>query len=144
MTGASSKAALKAAVVEVDEFERSGRRATLNLGHTLAHALERAGGHTLLHGEAVAIGCVYAFELAARLGRIPEVEAARVRQLAERLGLPVTTDIGPAADLVAYMRRDKKAAGGLTFVLPGPDGVTLTEVPEDVAVGALASVGVRT
>jgi 3-dehydroquinate synthase len=137
-------AAIKANVVELDELERSGRRATLNLGHTLGHALERAGGHSLLHGEAVAIGCVYAYELAARIGRVPEVEVARVRQLAERLDLPVTTEIGPASDLLAYMYRDKKAAGELTFVLPGPDGVTRVEVPESIAVDAMGAVGVRT
>jgi 3-dehydroquinate synthetase len=136
-------AAIKAKIVELDEYERTGRRATLNLGHTLGHALESVGNYDLLHGEAVAVGCVYAYELAARLGRVPESEAARVRQLAERLDLPVTAAAGDAAELVAFMRRDKKAAGGLTFVLPGPDGVTLVpDVPEETVIAAMGAVGV--
>ena len=53
----------KAEVVAADERE-GGRRAILNYGHTLAHALETAGGYDLRHGEAVAIGLVYAAELA--------------------------------------------------------------------------------
>ncbi|MDQ3306371.1 MAG: 3-dehydroquinate synthase, partial [Actinomycetota bacterium] len=68
----------KAAVVAADEHEgSSGRRATLNYGHTLAHALETAGGYGLRHGEAVAVGLVFAAELAAGLGRI---DADRVTQ----------------------------------------------------------------
>ena len=51
---------------------RCGRRAILNYGHTLAHALETAGDYDLRHGEAVAIGLVYAAELARRLGRIDD------------------------------------------------------------------------
>ena len=64
-------AAIKAAVVSADEHERTGLRATLNYGHTLAHALETAGGYGLLHGEAVAVGLVFAAELAAALDRLP-------------------------------------------------------------------------
>ena len=63
-------AAAKARVVEADELERTGARAVLNYGHTLAHALETAGGHALQHGEAVAIGMVFAANLAAVLERI--------------------------------------------------------------------------
>ena len=67
---------IKADVVASDERE-GGRRATLNYGHTLGHALETAGRYDLRHGEAVAIGLVYAAELAHRLGRI---DASRVRR----------------------------------------------------------------
>src|SRR6059058_5196362 len=63
--------ACKAAVVAGDERE-SGRRALLNYGHTLAHAVETAGGYGLRHGEAVAVGLVYAAHLALRLRRIDE------------------------------------------------------------------------
>ena len=53
-------AAAKAAVVAADEYERTGVRASLNLGHTVGHALEIAAGYALAHGEAVAIGLVFA------------------------------------------------------------------------------------
>ena len=63
--------AIKADVVARDPEERTGLRATLNYGHTLAHALETVGAYELLHGEAVAIGLVFADALAAvaRAGR---------------------------------------------------------------------------
>src|SRR3954454_14116641 len=63
-------AAMKAHVVAADPQERTGLRATLNLGHTLAHALESVGGYELLHGEAVAVGLVFAGALAGALERI--------------------------------------------------------------------------
>ena len=63
-------AAIKARFVVADEYERSGMRAVLNYGHTLAHALETATDHALLHGEAVAVGLVFAGHLAgAQIGR---------------------------------------------------------------------------
>jgi 3-dehydroquinate synthetase len=81
--------AIKAAVVAEDETE-SGRRAILNYGHTLAHALERTTGHALAHGETVAIGLVFAAEVAGAMGRI---DAARVRRhyevVRDAYGLPV-------------------------------------------------------
>ena len=61
-------AAIKAHVVAADPQERTGIRATLNHGHTLAHALESVGGYELLHGEAVAVGLVFAGALAGRDG----------------------------------------------------------------------------
>ena len=69
----------KAAVVAADERE-GGARALLNLGHTFAHALETACGYgdELLHGEAVALGLVLAFDLSVRLGFCPAADAARV------------------------------------------------------------------
>lgn len=122
--------ALKAAIVASDERE-SGRRALLNYGHTLAHALEAASlagdsGEVLRHGEAVAVGLVFAARLAERLGRI---ESGRVRQhesVVAGYGLPTRLPAGAdPAELVALMERDKKARGTLTFVLDGPDGVGL-------------------
>ena len=76
----------KAEVVAADERE-GGRRAILNYGHTLAHALEIAGGYDLRHGEAVAIGLVYAAELARALGRIDAAAGGR----APPGGRPATT-----------------------------------------------------
>lgn len=117
--------AIKAEVVASDERE-GGRRALLNYGHTLAHALEIATHHTLAHGEAVAIGLVYAAHLAHRLGRISDT---RVQQhygvVGDAYGL--ATSLPPGLDpdeLLALMGRDKKVlSSGLTFVLDGDRGV---------------------
>jgi 5-deoxy-5-amino-3-dehydroquinate synthase len=129
--------AIKADVVASDERE-SGRRALLNYGHTLAHALEVAGDHELRHGEAVAIGLVYAAELARRLGRIGDDEVAEHRRVVSAYGLPTSIPAGLDDDeLVALMGRDKKVLdSGLTFVLDGPRGV---EVVPGVDVEAVRS-----
>jgi 5-deoxy-5-amino-3-dehydroquinate synthase len=115
---------IKADVVASDERE-GGRRALLNYGHTLAHALEIATGHEVTHGEAVAIGLVFAAQLAAALGRIDgeRVEEHR-RVVGDVYGLPTSVPTGLAAGhLLDLMGRDKKALDGLTFVLDGPRGV---------------------
>jgi len=116
---------IKAAVVAADERE-GGARATLNYGHTLAHALETTGRYDLRHGEAVAVGLVYAAELARALGRIDEPRVAEHRRVVAAYDLPgsLPLDADPDA-LVAAMARDKKAIDGLTFVLDGPDGVEI-------------------
>jgi 5-deoxy-5-amino-3-dehydroquinate synthase len=115
---------IKAEVVASDERE-GGRRAILNYGHTLAHALETATAHRLAHGEAVAIGLVFAAHLAHRLERIDGHRVGEhVRVVREEYGLE--TRLPPDVDLdelVALMARDKKALDGLTFVLDGPRGV---------------------
>ena len=129
----------KAAVVAADEREDPGNlrgRATLNYGHTLAHALETEGGYDLRHGEAVAIGLRYAALLAARLGRIDADRVAhhdKVLAAYELDGrLPERSD---PVRLLELMARDKKALDGLTFALDGPDGVEV--VPSvDPAVAA--------
>jgi 5-deoxy-5-amino-3-dehydroquinate synthase len=113
----------KADVVGSDERE-SGRRAILNYGHTLGHALETAGEYDLRHGEAVAIGLIYAAELGRRLGRI---DAARVevhRKVVAGYDLPLVVPPGMDPEqLVDLFSRDKKAVDGVTFVLDGPNGV---------------------
>tara|TARA_B100000745_G_scaffold54653_1_gene32403 strand:- start:51 stop:878 length:828 start_codon:yes stop_codon:yes gene_type:complete len=116
---------IKAAVVAEDEHE-AGRRAVLNYGHTLGHALETVGGYGLRHGEAVAIGLVYAAELARALGRIGDDRVAEHRRVVTRYGLSAILPEGTGSDnLMEAMARDKKAVNGLTFVLDGPDGVQL-------------------
>jgi 5-deoxy-5-amino-3-dehydroquinate synthase len=115
---------IKANVVAEDERE-GGRRAILNYGHTLGHALETATEHQLLHGEAVAIGLIFAAHLANVLGRIP---VERVDEHFAVVGeeYQLATDLPAGIEphrLVALMRRDKKALEGLTFVLDGPNGV---------------------
>jgi 3-dehydroquinate synthase len=137
-------AAAKAAVVARDEFEHTGLRASLNLGHTVGHALEHAAGYSIAHGEAVAIGLVFAFRLAAALERVPVAAAERAARLVTRLQLPAVAPPGLRTDdLLAVMARDKKAHGGLTFVLPGRHGVEPVDDPDRAAVDkAFAAIGV--
>jgi 5-deoxy-5-amino-3-dehydroquinate synthase len=116
---------IKAEVVSSDERE-SGRRAILNYGHTLGHALEITGAFDLRHGEAVAIGLVYAAELAHRLGRIDAGRVAEHRRVVAAYDLPSTIPAGLVDDAIMdALARDKKAIDGLTFVLDGPDGVDI-------------------
>jgi len=113
----------KAEVVGADERE-SGRRAVLNYGHTLGHALETASGYDLRHGEAVAIGLVYAAEVAQRLGRIDADRVAEHRTVVAAYDLPLTVPAGlDHGELVDLFSRDKKAIDGVTLVLDGPRGV---------------------
>ncbi|WP_334110838.1 3-dehydroquinate synthase [Thermodesulfitimonas autotrophica] len=116
----ATSCAIKAAVVSADETEK-GLRAILNFGHTLGHALEAATHYErFVHGEAVAIGMVFAARLARRLGYFEPAGVERITALVRRAGLPdaIPPDIAPEA-LLEAMRRDKKvAAGQLTFILP--------------------------
>ncbi|UCE87894.1 MAG: 3-dehydroquinate synthase [Deltaproteobacteria bacterium] len=100
--------AIKAEVVSRDERE-ADLRTLLNFGHTLAHAIEGLKRYRgLLHGEAVAIGMVFAAQRSEALGLAPEGTATRIAALCERAGLP--TDL-PAFDRKAYLevlRVDKK------------------------------------
>jgi 3-dehydroquinate synthetase len=100
--------------------------------------LETAGRYGLLHGEAVAVCLVFATRLAASLGRLPDGEVDRCRTMLTRLGLPTSAPGGlPASELTALMQRDKKASGGLTFVLPGPSGTL--ELVDDPPAAALTA-----
>ena len=128
--------AIKADAVAADERE-GGRRALLNYGHTLGHALETVGEHGLLHGEAVAIGIAYAAEVARGLGRIDDERVAEHHRVLAGYDLPLRPpDAASFDDLLPVMRRDKKALTGLTFILDGPRGC---EVVNDVEVDVLAS-----
>lgn len=133
--------AIKAEVVAGDERE-GGRRAILNYGHTLAHAIEIAGDHDLRHGEAVAVGLIFAAELALRLGRIDASRVAEHRRVVAAYDLPGTLPAGLGnAALIELMARDKKALDGITFVLDGPDGVqSVTGVPVDLIEDAIDAI----
>jgi 5-deoxy-5-amino-3-dehydroquinate synthase len=138
-------ASMKARVVAADPEERTGIRASLNYGHTLAHALETTGGYELLHGEAVAVGLVFAAALAGALERLDASGVDAHRTIVESLGLPTSVP-GPvlASDLLDVMRRDKKSQGGLTFVLPGVNGLEAVHDPDPRALDiAFAAVGVK-
>ena len=117
---------IKGSFVEQDERE-SGKRAFLNYGHTLAHALETVGNHQLAHGEAVAIGLIFAARLARALGRIDdarvdyhELVVGQTYSLQTRM--PAGLDVDA---LLAAMARDKKALNGLTFILDSPQGLEI-------------------
>jgi 3-dehydroquinate synthase len=110
---------IKAAVVSDDERE-GGRRAILNAGHTIAHALELVSNYGLPQGEAVALGLVLECQLAEQLGLAPTDLHHRVKDLLARLGLPnqFRPPLDPTA-LIQSMRKDKKnRRGEIHFSLP--------------------------
>jgi 5-deoxy-5-amino-3-dehydroquinate synthase len=135
----------------VSEDEREGgRRVILNYGHTLGHALEGAAlaGHAdwdLRHGEAVAIGLLFAAKLARRLGRIDEARVDEHRAVIASFDLPSELPVGAdATELLTFMGRDKKAQQDLTFVLDGPGGVEAVRgVAAADVVATLADMGAR-
>ncbi len=110
--------AVKIAIIQDDPFE-GGIRASLNLGHTVGHAVELASGFRLRHGEAVAIGMVVEARLAESLGIAEKGLALKIAQVLDRLGLPVEIphELDRSA-FVAAMRLDKKRhSGSLRFAL---------------------------
>lgn len=130
---------IKAAFVANDERE-SGYRAFLNYGHTLAHALEIETNYAIAHGEAVAVGLLYAAHLARGLGRIDDRRVEHHYAVVGSYELDTSIPDGcDPARLVALMGSDKKVLGsGLTFVLDGPLGVEVVAgVPPDAARDAL-------
>lgn len=129
----------KAGIVEYDERE-SGRRALLNLGHTFGHALEAVAGYDgrLLHGEAVSIGMVMAFDLSARMELCSREEHERVEAHLMDMGLPTrASQIEPGlktsvARILEIMQQDKKASGGkLKFILA--NGIGEAFITDDVS-----------
>jgi 3-dehydroquinate synthase len=114
---------IKAEVVGADETE-SGRRAVLNAGHTMAHALEQASGFALRHGEAVAIGLVTEAALGEAIGITSPGTRDRLAALLGGLGLPV--DVPAVADrnlMLGAMAADKKNRdGAIRFALPSAIG----------------------
>ncbi|HET7351600.1 MAG TPA: 3-dehydroquinate synthase [Marmoricola sp.] len=132
---------VKVDVVVGDLKESGGRdghpgREVLNYGHTMAHAIERATGYGVRHGEAVALGMVYVAELARSLGLLDEETAARHAEVLAAVGLPTRWQGAEFDDLLATMRVDKKARGDqLRFlvlhglakpaILTGPDEAAL-------------------
>lgn len=117
---------IKADVVAGDERE-GGRRAILNYGHTLAHALEIATRFDLAHGEAVAIGLRFAALVAESLGRIgPERVAYHDTVITQEYGLSTAMPRGlEASQLIELMGRDKKSSGSLTFMLDSARGIEM-------------------
>jgi 3-dehydroquinate synthase len=137
---------IKAEVVSSDERE-AGRRAILNAGHTVAHALELVSDYQLLHGEAVAIGLVAECAIAEAMSLADAGLSRMLASLLKRLGLPTEVPPGltPGA-ILASMERDKKnRGGGIHFSLPAGVGQMpaserwTTAVPEALILAALGN-----
>jgi 3-dehydroquinate synthetase len=136
---------VKIEVVEQDPFEH-GRRAVLNLGHTVGHALERLSDFTLRHGEAVAVGMVAAARIATALGRADADLVARIESALEAWGLPVRCSPYQVDEVWEAMAHDKKRRGRtLRWILPRAIGqVEIAEdVPQDVVRSVLQDLGAR-
>nr|MCU0315325.1 3-dehydroquinate synthase [Fimbriimonadaceae bacterium] len=115
----------KAKVVQEDEFETTGKRATLNFGHTIGHAIEKVLGYKdLLHGEAISIGMVEEAKLGERLGMTPKGLSHQVAQDLSSSALPIRLPDGlDAEEIVKAMRLDKKTDHqGLTFCMVTGEG----------------------
>jgi shikimate kinase/3-dehydroquinate synthase len=135
----------KVEVVLADEREHgaAGGRITLNLGHTVAHALEAVDGYaTLLHGEAVAYGLRAATRVGVAVGVTPAVRAERIERLLDALDLGRAPLPCPPEAVVEATGTDKKHTGGrLRWVLPTADGVVVRDdVPADAVAAAVAGV----
>jgi 3-dehydroquinate synthase len=123
---------VKAEVVTEDERE-SGRRAILNFGHTLGHALEAESAYALLHGEAVSLGMVAALTIGQARGITEPALVPRTTRLLARLGLPVDVNGRITAQVLARIEVDKKRrSDGVKFVfVPRPGDAMVVEVPLD-------------
>lgn len=142
--------AVKAQVVAADLRETGGvdghpGRESLNYGHTLAHAIERAENYRMRHGEAVAIGCVFVAEVAHRAGLIDADLLQRHRTAFAAVGLPIEYHGADWPTLRATMAVDKKSRGSTLrlVVLHGlADPRILVDPDEDLLAGAAAAIGV--
>ena len=139
---------MKAERVERDEFDLTGVRAALNLGHTVGHALEALGGYRAYrHGEGVAIGMVAASKIAERMGVAEEPVVEPLARALEALRLP-TAPRAPVSNeaLLSAMLKDKKTtAGTLNFILPRRVGeVVVQPVPSELALDVVQSMGTGT
>ena len=132
---------IKAQVVAADERE-AGRRAVLNFGHTVGHAIEAVAKFAVAHGEAVAIGMAVEARLAEQLGLAEGGTAERLRQALAGYSLPLEApEEATPADLLAAMQHDKKMRdGAIRFALPARIG----EMHGDAQTGWTVSVPAAT
>ena len=136
---------MKAAVVSAD-LREAGQREMLNYGHTLGHAIERAEGYRMRHGEAVSIGMVFAATVAALAGRLGQDAADRHRAVLTSVGLPVSYQPGAWPRLRETMAVDKKTRGARLrlIVLDGlAKPAIFADPPEELLVQAYAEVSGR-
>ena len=131
-------------VVLADERERGARdgRITLNLGHSIGHAVEAAAGFEgLLHGEAVAYGLRAACRIGTAIGVTPPERGERINRLLDDLELAREPLPFGLDDVLGHLATDKKHAGGrLRWVLPTSDGVEIrTDIPDEIVADATGS-----
>jgi shikimate kinase / 3-dehydroquinate synthase len=110
---------VKLRIIQEDPYER-GERASLNLGHTLGHALEQASDFRIKHGEGVAIGTLAAARLSEQMGLAQAGLSATIEQALDRLGLPIRVPLGLERErILSAMTLDKKRQmGKIRLVLP--------------------------
>ena len=122
---------VKVDIVRADPFE-TGRRAALNLGHTIGHAIEAASHYSLRHGEAVAIGLIAESKIAERIGLAAPGLSERIESVVRRAGLPTRyRDVDPES-IGSMMRSDKKKRSGrLKFTLPRDIGDVVVGIDVD-------------
>ena len=119
---------VKVDVVREDPFEK-GRRAALNLGHTIGHGLEAASQFTLRHGEAIGIGLIAEAKIAEWLGLAQTGLSDRLASVIERVGLPTRFARLETETIMQLMRSDKKKQlGRLKFALPRAIGAVVIGV----------------
>ena len=130
---------IKAEIVAEDERE-SSRRAILNFGHTVAHALEASAGfEALLHGEAVSLGMLAEGRVAIALGMVPTLYDEVLFKLLARAGLPISLETADVAAVLEAIRHDKKGhAGKVAMVLPTQIGYSRVVPDVDPALVAKA------
>jgi shikimate kinase/3-dehydroquinate synthase len=134
---------VKIAVVEEDPFE-GGRRAVLNLGHTVAHGLERLSDYAMRHGEAVSVGMVAAARIAVKIGLAEPALADRIEAALAAWSLPVTCPPYGADAIYEALAYDKKKRGKvLRWVLPREVGAVeiVEDVSPDIVKSALRTMG---
>jgi len=135
---------IKASVVEEDERE-TGRRRTLNFGHTAGHALEAVTKYRRFrHGEAVGYGMLVAAEIAVARGTMASQDRDALASLIAKMGpLPAVADV-PVEEVLEAIAHDKKVvAGQLHYVLPTTIGAcdVVSDVTKDEIAAALQSIG---
>ena len=133
-------AKMKAGVIQQDEREEKGLRTLLNLGHTVGHAIEAAGGYSRYnHGQAIALGLLCAGSIAYHMNTLSSKELERIRKLIKRIGLPTKIRKVKLAPIIKAVSFDKKIiSGGLRFVLPVRIGRSV--VSRDVSFHLIAKV----
>lgn len=129
---------IKAGIVEADERDL-GLRAVLNYGHTLGHAIESVSGYKYTHGEAVAVGMVFAATLSEKMGLIDAEAVDAHRRIVGAYGLPASMSASSIDEFIQVMERDKKRSmGGHVFVvLDGVGNPVVRGIDEDTLSGAL-------
>jgi 3-dehydroquinate synthase len=134
---------IKSRIVAKDERDRTGERAVLNFGHTVGHAIERAGNYRkFLHGEAVSLGIVAACTISIKRAGLPRGERDAIVDLLRRFGLPTELPRSfPRKRILDAVKFDKKFEGGTVRFVVTPrigaayvaDNVTINDIREAVA-----------